>query len=60
MDMLAPPVEINAAFCSRESEREKERGANSRPQLPDVWLADLDEHLMMRHPAGQVINLFRQ
>lgn len=39
---------------------ERERAANSRPQLPDVVLADLDEHLMTRHWARQVINLFRQ
>lgn len=54
MDMRAPLMEINAVFCSRE------RGANSRPQLPDVGLVDLDEHLMTRHWAGQVINLFGQ
>lgn len=54
MDMRVPLMEINAVFCSRE------RGANSRPRLPDVGLADLDEHLMTRHWAGQVINLFRQ
>lgn len=36
------------------------RAANSRPQLPDVVLADFDEHLMTRHWAGQVIDLFRQ
>lgn len=38
-----------------------ERGAaNPRPRLPDAALADFDEHLMTRHWAGQVINLFRQ
>lgn len=43
--MRAPLMEIDAAFCSRE------RAANSGPQLPDVVLADLDEHLMTRHWA---------
>lgn len=52
--MRAALMEINAAFCSRE------RAANSRAQLPDVVLADLDVHLMARHWARQVINLFRQ
>lgn len=54
MDMRAPLMEINAVFCSRG------RAANSRPQLPDVVLADFDVHLMTRHCARQVINLFRQ
>lgn len=54
MDTRAPLMEINVVFCSRG------RAANSRAQLPDVVLADLDEHLMTRHWAGQVINLFRQ
>lgn len=45
---------IDAVFCSRE------HGADSRPQLADVRLGDLDEQLMAHHQVQQVINLFRQ
>ncbi len=48
-------MEINAAFCSRE----REQPIPGLSCLTPV-LADLDEHLMTRHWAGQVINLFRQ
>lgn len=54
MDRRAPLTEINAVFCVRD------RAANSRPQLQDVVVADIDEHLMTHHWARQVINLFRQ
>lgn len=38
----------------------EERSVDSEHHLSDVRLADLEEHLITRHLAGRLINLFRQ